>query len=280
MSRALPPLHWFRSFEAAARHLNVTAAAQELGLTQSAVSQHIRALEVRLGVQLFARKARGLSITDDGRKLLPQVGEALASLHAATAAFETGPSEQLLSIATSVSVAQWLLVPNIDRFLSQHSGLRIRLLSTIWPDEFKASIADVEIRFGAEKQVGDGATRLGPDRLVAVAKTPLDGPLEQQILIETVGTSSGWPAWSARAAVPHELAPSIYVDSYGLALDLARNGKGVALTSSLLARAAIRSGEVTQVHPAALESPEGYFLAAGKAPHAQAFAQWLQELVG
>jgi LysR family glycine cleavage system transcriptional activator len=196
MSRALPPLQWFRSFEAAARHLNVTVAAQELGLTQSAVSQQVRALEMRLGVQLFQRKARGLAITDDGRKLLPQVGGAIEALRTATAAFEAGPTEHLLSIATSVSIAQWLLAPNIDRFLAQHPGLRIRLLSTIWPDEFKAAIADVEIRFGTEKQVGQGAERLAPDTLIAVAREPLAGPLEQQTLIEAVGTSVGWQAWA------------------------------------------------------------------------------------
>ncbi|MEM6498530.1 MAG: LysR family transcriptional regulator, partial [Pseudomonadota bacterium] len=67
MSRSLPPLTWFRAFEAAARYLNFTTAADELGLTQSAVSQHVRALEERFGTQLFERKPRGLALTDDGR---------------------------------------------------------------------------------------------------------------------------------------------------------------------------------------------------------------------
>ena len=70
MTRTLPPLTWFRAFESAARHLSFTAAAGELSLTQSAISQHVRALEQRLGDRLFVRKARGVALTDAGRRLL------------------------------------------------------------------------------------------------------------------------------------------------------------------------------------------------------------------
>ena len=81
---ALPPLTWLRSFEAAARHLNFTAAADELNLTQSAISQQVRSLEVRLGLKLFERKARGLLLTDEGRKRLPRTISGLEILSDAT----------------------------------------------------------------------------------------------------------------------------------------------------------------------------------------------------
>lgn len=281
MARALPPLGWFRAFEAAARHLNFTAAAEELGLTQSAISQQVRALETRLGVALFVRKPRGLALTDDGRKLLPQVGAALERLTAATETFDAGPTRGLLTIATSVSVSQWILAPRLRAFLSEHPDMRVRLLGAIWPDEFNASIADVEIRFGSEKQVGAGARRLLPDALIAVAAAPLDGPLEEQLLIEAVGTSAGWRRWGLEAAYGAALEPAIHVDSYGLALDLARNGVGVALTSALLAAASLEAGEVVQAHETALEASEGYFIATrSNAPTAQAFARWLLRSIG
>jgi len=105
MAKSLPPLTWFRAFEAAARNLSFTAAADEIGMTQSAVSQHVKALESRLGVALFIRKARGLALTDDGRKLIPQVASALGTLTAASRIFETGTTQNLLTVATSVSVA-------------------------------------------------------------------------------------------------------------------------------------------------------------------------------
>ncbi|NDI05233.1 MAG: LysR family transcriptional regulator [Rhodobacteraceae bacterium] len=85
MTRHLPPLNWFRVFEAAARHQKFTAAADELGMTQSAVSQQIRALEERLATQLFLRQPRGLLLTDAGRKLLPKVSSSIENLKNAIA---------------------------------------------------------------------------------------------------------------------------------------------------------------------------------------------------
>ena len=79
MVQPLPPLAWFRAFECAARHLSFTLAAQELNLTQSAISQHIRSLEHRFGCALFIRKHRGIALTDQGRRLLPEVANAEVS---------------------------------------------------------------------------------------------------------------------------------------------------------------------------------------------------------
>jgi DNA-binding transcriptional LysR family regulator len=278
-ARTLPPLTWFRAFEAAGRHLSFTAAADELALTQSAISQQVRALEVRLGTRLFLRKPRGLALTDDGRKLLPKVGSALEALAAAAGTFDTGPARGMLTIATSVSIAQWVIVPAIKDFLAAHPGLRIRILSTIWPDDFKTSIADVEIRFGSEKQVGAGAQRLLPDGLIAVASPQTTGRLENQLLIETVGTSEGWRSWARHAHYAAELEATIHVDSYGMALDFAMQGIGVALTSSLLAARWLASGRILQTHPAVLTSTEGYYLAVDSASGpALEFGRWLTEV--
>lgn len=278
MTRALPPLTWFRSFEAAARHLSFTAAADELGLTQSAISQQVRSLEMRLGVELFQRQHRGLSLTDDGRKLQPKVGSALDSLAQATASYEIGSTRALLTIATSISVAQWIIAPRLKEFLADHPGLRVRMLSTIWPDDFKALLADVEIRFGSEKQVGDGAERLIPDSLIPVAHPDLNGSLKDQALIEAVGTSETWRDWARQAGRAEDPRPSIFVDSHGAALDLAIHGNGVALTSSLLAAQALKTGRLIQVCPTVLSSSEGYFLAVKtKSDNAMAFHEWLKD---
>ncbi|MBL4626882.1 MAG: LysR family transcriptional regulator [Roseicyclus sp.] len=277
MARPLPPLTWFRSFEASARNLSFTAAADELGLTQSAISQQVRSLEVRLGVALFVRKPRGLMLTDDGRKLLPKVGSSLDQLAIATAEFDTGPTEGLLTVAASVSVVRWIIAPRIAEFIAAHPDLRIRLLGTIWPDEFKAALADVEIRFGSEKQVGRGARRLGPDGLVAVAAAPLVGPLRDQTLIESVGTSEGWRDWAKLSGWRNLPEARLYVDSHGAALDLAASGAGVALTSSLLAADVVARGDLVQVGDATLPSTEGYFLAVtSTAPAAMEFAEWVR----
>ncbi|MFK7942596.1 MAG: LysR family transcriptional regulator [Paracoccaceae bacterium] len=280
MSTSLPPLTWFRSFEAAARHLSFTAAADELGLTQSAISQQVRALETRLGAVLFVRKPRGLALTDDGRRLLPKIAAPMDQLAAATAEFETGPTEGLLTVATSVSIARWIIAPNLAGFQARHPGLRIRLIGTIWPDEFRPAMADVEIRFGSEKQVGQGAMRLDPDGLIAVATPKLAHSLGEGALIEAVGTSEGWMDWGRKAGIADLPAPMIFVDSYGAALDLAVHGVGVALTSSLLAQDVLAAKRVVRVGQPILRSTEGYFLALNSGSDASAaFAAWLCKII-
>lgn len=280
MARALPPLTWFRSFEVSARTLSFTAAADELGLTQSAISQQVRSLELRLGVALFVRKPRGLMLTDEGRKLQPKVSASMDQLARATAEFESGPTDGLLTIAASISMIRWIIAPRIAEFTATRPNLRIRLMGTIWPDEFKAALADVEIRFGSAKQVGRRAELLGPDELIAVAACPLDGPLQAQTLIEPVGMSEGWRDW-AKASETFDLPePTLFVDSHGAALDLAANGVGVALTSSLLAAVALASGDLVQVHEAAIPSAQGYHLAVtASSDTAMAFGAWVKACV-
>ncbi len=116
MPKSLPPLTWFRAFDAAARNLSFTAAADELGFTQSAISQHVRALEDRLGTQLFIRGHRALQLTDAGRMLVPDVAAAMARLTHATERFLPTISRQKLTIATSASIASWVLAPRLAQF--------------------------------------------------------------------------------------------------------------------------------------------------------------------
>ncbi|MEM6374126.1 MAG: LysR family transcriptional regulator [Pseudomonadota bacterium] len=274
MAKALPPLTWFRAFEAAARHLSFTSAAQELGMTQSAVSQHVRALELRLGVTLFLRRARGLTLTDEGRTLLPQVGTALETLAQAALQFDTGPAENLLTVASSVSVAQWVIAPHLATFRRLAPDVRLRFVGTTWPDEFNTLRADVDIPFGSQKQVGQDASPLTPGDLVALKAPTLSGALEDLPLIEAVGTSDGWDKWSKHIGpVP---AADTFVDSYGAALHLAVHGHGVALVTALLAHAAFEAGQVVRAHCATLPATEGYFLRVNaQKPSALLFRDWL-----
>lgn len=276
MTKALPPLAWFRAYEAAARSLSFTAAAEEIGMTQSAVSQHVKSLENRLGVALFIRRARGLMLTDDGRKLMPQVTSALESLTAATRSFETGPTQDLLTVATSVSVAQWIIAPRLADFTARHPDVRLRFLSTIWPDDFQTVRADVEVPFGSHKQFGRDAILLEPNGLVAVKSADLKGPLHALPLIEAVGTSAGWRNWQGKR--DQDLKPRIFVDSFGAALNMALHGNGVALVSESLAQAAIASGRLVLAHRKVAPCQEGYYVRANEkdAPSIQ-FRDWLLE---
>jgi LysR family glycine cleavage system transcriptional activator len=284
MSRTLPPLGWFRSFESAAQHGSFTAAADELGLTQSAVSQQIRLLEARLGCRLFDRNPRGISLTDDGRKLLPEIIRAIDTLRSATQPYEQSQS-RLLTIATSVSVAQWYLAPHLHEFLADRPELDVRLLTTVWPDGL-ADSTDVQIRFGAN----EGQPSLGRNRLVLVASPqqmaneslPLsEAALQRYTLIQAVGTSDNWGNRANQFGLSSAHPTSVYVDSHGLSVDLARAGSGIALTSELIAMPLLVSGALVTVSDATPEAVDGYFINAVDSSNAQAkeFVDWLQCLV-
>ena len=115
MKKPLPPITWFRAFDATARHLSFTLAAQELGFTQSAISQNVRALEDKLGTPLFIRGPRRLSLTEAGRLLVPDVAAAMAQLEDATARFLPVSDRERLSVAVSTSIAQWVIAPGLVR---------------------------------------------------------------------------------------------------------------------------------------------------------------------
>lgn len=280
MPRSVPPLTWFRAFDASARRLSFTAAAEELHLTQSAISQQVKALETHFNVALFHRRPRGLSLTDEGRKLLPEVSRALGMLADISRGYDMSRSGEHLTVAASVSFIQWVLAPGIHRFLACDPALKVRLISTVWLDDFRSGSADVEIRFGSEALLGRDARRLLPDDLVVVASPALSvnaERLEDHPLIEAVGVTDGWDEWARQAAYPRNLEPSLHVDYHGAALDLAVSGAGIALTSSLLASGCLEDGSLTRVSDEALATNDGYFLSfsAPKSSTCQRFETWL-----
>jgi len=282
MARFTPPLNWFRVFQSAARHLNFTAAARELGLTQSAVSQQVRALEGRLGVALFHRQARGIALTDDGRKLLPEITSGLSVLDNAVSQFDFGPREELVTVATSISFAHWRLAPVLSRFLAAHPTIKVRLLSTVWSDEFNSTFGDIEIRFGSAELVGKESERLQHDSLIAVAAPSLLSSaesFEEHPLIEAVGTSGGWAEWCAQSGYMPVLQPSLFVDHHGIAVQMATDGVGIALTSSLLARPSLEKGTLVQVNSYEMASQDGYFIALREKtnPATATLFEWIKE---
>ncbi len=290
MSRPLPPLGWFRAFESAAQLLSFTAAANELGMTQSAVSQQIRSLESRLGCQLFIRKHRGLALTDEGRKLLPEVTRSIDAIRSATAPYDRQTNADVITVATSVSVAQWYLAPALHTFVTRHPGIKIRLLTSVWPDEL-ADASDVQIRFGSAKDNELKYHALGSDQLVIVASPTLlggtkaalltDEQLKEHSLIQAVGTTDTWPNRAQAFGLKDSHEATLQVDSHGLAVDLAIAGAGIALTSKFIATPAINNGQLVLANPNSVEARDCYFIAINSQQHAatsSAFVDWILEL--
>ena len=171
----LPPLSAIRCFEAAARHLSFTRAAEELGMTQAAVSYQIKLLEERVGGPLFLRGARGVTLSDAGRRIAPAVSEAFGQLRAAfQEASET--ADHVLSVTALNTFATNWLVPRLGAFQLAHPGIAVKLDVSLELFDFTREDVDVGIRSGGGEWPG-----LVSHGLFAAAYTPMLSPrlLEQ-----------------------------------------------------------------------------------------------------
>lgn len=259
--QTLPPLEWIRVFEAAARLGSFTAAGNELGLTQAAVSQRIRNLELRLGTQLFNRRARGVALSAQGEAWLPHVQGALSLLvHSAANLFEA--PRRKITVAASASVIELWIVPRLAAIAGRlpHVQLVFETIQ-ILPDYDRLE-ADFEIRFGEGNWAGRDARRLFPEELTPVA-TPriLTEEADWQDLprIATSGPRLGWRDWGE--IVPLQpLAPLLRFDTFAQALKAAEAGAGVLLGSLHLCRPALESGTIVRLAAETLRMESGYWI--------------------
>ena len=238
MKSKLPPLAWFRAFESAARHLNMTVAAQELGLTQPAVSQQIQLLEHRINMTLFERRPTGLALTDSGRRLLPQVSESIDGLTRLIAEFDTQQETNRLNIAASESFARGYITPILPGFLVLHPSLRVRIKTTLWHDRVVAVCAP---DFFAQ-----------PPNWATICAAPR---------IQTVVITETWERWAAALNLSQPQGELHLVDAHGLGIDFALSGTGVVLTSLLIAAPYLLSQELIMPHEGYVDANERYFLA-------------------
>jgi LysR family glycine cleavage system transcriptional activator len=292
MARFIPPLTWFRAFEISARHLSFTKAAAELNLTQSAISQHVRALEEELGCPLFIRKHRGLMLTDHGRRLLPSVSTAISALSSAAESFIVPTENNMLTVAASSSITRWYIVPHLKTFTDAHPNVAVRITSRSWPDEFSNLDHDVEIRFDSAQSSSPKSTLLKPNAMQIVAAHSLlperssgnysSEEIAELPLIQVIGTADTWQDWAMKKGINSELKTVAFVESHGLAVDLARAGLGVAYTNAIIAAPSVQDRSLHIIKKFKDAPKEGYYLKIRQIDEnslAGVFAVWLQELI-
>lgn len=147
MSR-LPHVTWLRAFEAAARHSSFSAAAEELGLTPAAVSQHIRLLEQHLGVNLFKRLPHGVLLTDMGQAYALPIRRAFADMQDATMGLFARRRKRHLHIRTSVTYGALVLAPQLAEFTALHPDVELHMSTAVWSDRLDDTRIDIDIRYG------------------------------------------------------------------------------------------------------------------------------------
>lgn len=148
MSRKLPPLNALRAFEAAARHLSFTRAADELFVTQAAISHQVKALEDHLGIKLFKRLNRALMLSDEGQRYYPAVRDGLDQLANATEQLLKSDRDGLLTVSTTPSFASLWLVPRIQNFTRKYPEIDVRIAAEDRVVDFDRDDVDCAIRYG------------------------------------------------------------------------------------------------------------------------------------
>lgn len=229
MKRTHLPLNGLRVFDAAARHLSFTRAADELAVTPAAVGQQVRALEDTLGVVLFRRTTRGLELTPEGEAGLEALRVGFLQFEEAVRAMQAGQSSKALAIAAPRDVAAKWLMPRLAAISAADPELRVAL--TVADDEidFTEANLDLAIRWAESPGEHEGEA-LESEGMVTVER-PGGG----------VDTRIGWPG------CPADEATRVRVGDAGLAIEAAAAGLGRATVPELLARGDLAAGRVTAV---------------------------------
>lgn len=274
------------AFEAAARHQNFAHAAEELHLTASAVSHHVRKLETRLGVALFQRHARGVTLTAEGRQLADAAGSALTDLEGVLRGLRGGQDDHdRVRITTLHSLTHAWLMPRLSAFVASHPRISLIVDTEIALTRFDDGGPDLGIRHGpghwtgltAHHVMDDALFPVANDAIAALVRTPAD--IATLPLVADLARQ-GWPDWF-RAAGLHGAIPEprcIFTNSTD-ALEAAACGLGATLAREKIASPWLDSGRLRRLPGPSLQTRWSYYIVHPShrrlRPAAQSFVDWL-----
>src|SRR5215472_10344347 len=289
------PLRRLVVFEAAARRGRFVAAAEELAMSQAAVSQHVAMLEDELGTALFTRGHRGVGLTTAGEALRLAVQEGLRTLQSGVTAARRVRKKRTLHILTDFGFAAWWLMPRITNLSEMAPDVELRLITTQSDDVAGDPDFDLAILFGAGDWPGYRAQRLFQEEVYPVCSPAYLGdralPTPEEIsrmrLLHLRGPSAlrwfSWDDWFSAMKLPPVSRPDdLMFNNYQLVLQAALQGQGVGLGWAPLIDALVESKTLVRLSATPLMSERGYFVVESEtlAPseHAQAFKRFLFEL--
>jgi LysR family glycine cleavage system transcriptional activator len=293
--RRLPPLNALRAFEAAARHMNFSRAADELSVTPGAVSQQIQNLEDYIGAALFKRTPKGLLLTDAAQTALPALREAFDRLAEAASLLTAAEDGRRLTISAAPSFAAKWLVPRLGRFEAAHPEVDVWLSAGLELVDFAGGEVDLAIRYGTGRYPGLEVRRLLGETVSPVASPKLlaETPLKQlsdlgrHVLLHdgSPDADDSCPDWSMWLAARHvkgaDGTRGPRFNQSSLVIEAAVNGRGVALAKQTLAQADLDAGRLVQPFEDATAVDFAYYIvhpkAKGRLAQVKAFVAWLLE---
>jgi LysR family transcriptional regulator, glycine cleavage system transcriptional activator len=286
--RRLPPLNALKAFEAAARHESFTRAAEELCVTQGAVSHQVKALETELSLKLFTRDRKGLVITEQGREYLAVLRDALDRIALGTERLRQRQSSGVLTVSTSPDFAAKWLVNRLGRFSEAHPEIDLRISATMHHVDFAREDVDVAVRHGDGRWPGLDALRLAPEELFPVCspkllagaraiRAPADILKHPLLHLDDWTSSSRW--LEAAGITDADAMHGPVLNRASILIDAAIDGQGVALARTTLAASDLISGRLVQPFTTALRVSKCYWIVCTKAtaslPKIAAFRDWL-----
>lgn len=265
--RFLPSISALLAFEAVARLGSATAAAQELSLTQSAISRQLKTLEDQLGVALILRKGRQLALSDAGQAYVSQVRDILNRLAQASVALRTNPTGGSLNLAILPAFGMHWLAPRLKGFAETHPEVTVNLSTRLKPFAIADSPFDAAIHFGHEDWPGVRYLPLMPETVVPVcAPDLLDAPLSQASdmlahpLLHLESRPRGWARWLAALDVAAEPPAGMVFDQFSTMAQAAIHGLGVALLPTFFAQPYLRDGQLILASAHSTQSIGSYYL--------------------
>ena len=299
MLEQFPGLRSLRAFHAAAQHLNFTRAATEMAVTPAAISHQIKELEDQIGVALFTRTSRTMTLTREGEILAAAAAESLDTLARAVKRIKRLENRKVLKVSASPSIAAKWLVPRLDRFLDQAPGAEVRVDVSTTVLDFDRDDVDIAIRFGRGHYPGLKADLLFTDKIFPVCspriitkEKPLSTPkdLLRHTLIHLDYEAQGvvWPNWKmwmlAAGIKDFDDKRGLHFSQTSLTVQAAIDGHGVALGDSSLVADDLISGRLVKPFELSLRTPPQFAyhvispLDTTQNPLVDAFRQWcLQE---
>jgi DNA-binding transcriptional LysR family regulator len=286
--RFLPSFSLLSAFEAAARTGSVTAAANELGLTQSAVSRHISALENQLGVALFLRERQTIRLTLAGDGYAREVREALRRISNASMNLRANPSGGTLNLAVLPFFGTRWLTPRIGNFLEAHPGVVVNLITRLEPFDFRFDTLDAAIHFGAPRWPG-AALDLLMDEEVMPACSPafkaahgLSVPADilKAPLLHLNTRPDAWELWFSHQGVAFDVLHGMLFDQFLTMVEAATAGLGAALLPRFLIDRELEQGLLVPAVEAGAMRTGQYYLAyppdRATYPPLAAFRKWIK----
>ncbi|NLR99870.1 transcriptional regulator GcvA [Rhizobium sp. P38BS-XIX] len=288
MTNRLPPLNALKAFEAAARHLSIKRAAEELCVTPGAVSQLIKVLEEYLNVKLFERVTRGIYLTDAGRDYLPSIRNAFRQIGEASERIVAQADSRLLTISATPFFASAWLIPRLASFRSAQPDIDLQIVTSTALVDFSRSDVDIAIRHGMGRYPGLQSDHVVTGEIIAIAAPALVANLGQP---EKPSDLTRWPlvhdserkAWDlwfeTHGVLERTTVRGPSFDDSGLLLRAVLAGQGAGLLPAALVEEELRDGRLSQLFPPKRMEDFAYYLVCPdnrrNQPKIVAFRDWI-----